>query len=112
VADRSSPPCGGLGRLEELSPSHWEKEATPPWGPPNLVPLNKPVSIRFWINRHVLSDHHFSCVYLMFQLVNIIKKSKKITHILSIILHLHIKFQVQIHYILVVTKKEKILTDL
>jgi hypothetical protein len=77
VADRSSPPCGGLGRLEELSPSHWEKEATPPWGPPNLVPLNKPVSIRFWINRHVLSDHHFSCVYLMFQLVNIIKKSKK-----------------------------------
>jgi hypothetical protein len=54
---------------------------------------------------HILG-HSLLCVYHVLQLVYIIIFFEKITHILSTTLHLHIKFQVQIYYILVITKKE------
>jgi predicted transcriptional regulator len=40
---------------------------------------------------------NFSCTNSSHELIKFIKKSKKIIHVISILLYLYIKFQVQIH---------------
>jgi hypothetical protein len=51
------------------------------------------------------------CIYI-YELTKFIKKSKKIIHVLSILLHLCIKFQRQIPNNEVAVKKIKFLTGL
>jgi hypothetical protein len=54
----------------------------------------------------------FSCIYRTHELTKFTNKSKKIAHVLLILFHLCIKFDVQTHYSLAIPKKEKFLTDL
>jgi hypothetical protein len=54
----------------------------------------------------------FLCTYHARELIKFTKKYEKITHILSIVFHLCIKFEVQTHYSLATIKKRKNLTDL
>jgi hypothetical protein len=49
----------------------------------------------------------FSCVYCAHKVIKFTIFFKKITHILSILLHRCIKFEVQIQYSLSITKREK-----
>jgi hypothetical protein len=48
------------------------------------------------------------CTHHAYVLIKFIKKLKKITHVLSILLHLCIKIQVKTHYSLSITKKREI----
>jgi hypothetical protein len=54
----------------------------------------------------------FSYTYHAHKLIKLSKNSEKITLVLSILVHQHIKFQVQIHSSLPRTKKAKFLTDI
>jgi hypothetical protein len=52
------------------------------------------------------------CIYCVYKLIKLTKKSEKIIHVLSILLHLYIKFQCQISNNEGVVNKTKFLTDL
>jgi hypothetical protein len=46
------------------------------------------------------------CAYRAHELTKFMKQSKKITYIVSMLLHMCIKFQVKTHYSLSITKRE------